>query len=143
MEVRNRVEQASMAAVQKTLAHIQSHLDEPLAPCDLANVACFSQHHFHRLFRAVVGESITATFRKGRLSPQKQPSPRRDDRARRNLRQPRGIYENFPSLLRHCPNYLSVFPLFEVSPARAVWYSLLAERLHTAYQSRSTGAARR
>ena len=67
MEVRNRVEQASMAAVQKTLAHIQSHLDEPLAPCDLANVACFSQHHFHRLFRAVVGESFMDHIRRLRL----------------------------------------------------------------------------
>lgn len=56
-----------MAAISKVLSFVQEHLDEELTPRHLAQVACFSQHHFHRIFRAVVGESVMDHVRRLRL----------------------------------------------------------------------------
>lgn len=56
-----------MAAISVVLAYIQDHLDDELTPHRLADVACFSQHHFHRIFRAVVGESVMDHVRRLRL----------------------------------------------------------------------------
>jgi len=47
--------------------YIQSHLDEPLSLNQLADVACFSPFHFHRLFRGLVGESPSEYIRRLRL----------------------------------------------------------------------------
>jgi AraC family transcriptional regulator len=40
------------------LNHIRSHLAEDLSLDTLAEVACFSPYHFHRIFRAVTGETV-------------------------------------------------------------------------------------
>jgi AraC family transcriptional regulator len=47
--------------------HIQQHLDEPLTVSALARVACFSPFHFHRLFAALTGETLSAHVRRLRL----------------------------------------------------------------------------
>jgi AraC family transcriptional regulator len=47
--------------------HIQEHLDEELSLDRLARVAHFSPYHFHRLFRALVGETVTEYVRRLRL----------------------------------------------------------------------------
>lgn len=47
--------------------HIQQHLDEPLTVAVLARVACFSPFHFHRLFAALTGETLSAHVRRLRL----------------------------------------------------------------------------
>jgi predicted dithiol-disulfide oxidoreductase (DUF899 family)/AraC-like DNA-binding protein len=60
-------EDAYIAAVSLVLAHIQTRLDNELTPHSLADVACFSPHHFHRIFRAVVGESVMDHVRRLRL----------------------------------------------------------------------------
>ncbi|MCP3980308.1 MAG: AraC family transcriptional regulator [bacterium] len=51
----------------RVLAHVQRHLDEALSPNDLARVACFSPHHFHRIFRGMLGESVMGHIRRLRL----------------------------------------------------------------------------
>jgi AraC family transcriptional regulator len=51
----------------RVLVYIQSHLDDPLPLEDLARVAWFSPFHFHRLFRAMVGESVKEYVRRLRL----------------------------------------------------------------------------
>lgn len=56
-----------IAAISDVLAYVQSHLDEELTPHKLALVAFFSEHHFHRIFRAVVGESVMDHVRRLRL----------------------------------------------------------------------------
>ncbi len=56
-----------MAAISQVVAYVQTSLDEPLTPRMLANVAGFSQHHFHRIFRAYVGESVMDFVRRVRL----------------------------------------------------------------------------
>jgi AraC family transcriptional regulator len=49
------------------LAHIVQHLDEPLDLGALAKLACLSPFHFHRVFRALVGETPVALARRLRL----------------------------------------------------------------------------
>ncbi len=53
--------------ILRTLVHIQHHLDEPLELDSLARVACFSPFHFHRVFRALVGEPVQEHVRRLRL----------------------------------------------------------------------------
>jgi AraC-like DNA-binding protein/predicted dithiol-disulfide oxidoreductase (DUF899 family) len=60
-------EDALVAAIKPVLAYIQSHLDDPVTPEYLANLACYSRQHFNRLFRAVVGESVMDHIRRVRL----------------------------------------------------------------------------
>jgi AraC family transcriptional regulator len=47
--------------------YIQEHLDEELSLDRLARVAHFSPYHFHRLFRALVGENLNEYVRRLRL----------------------------------------------------------------------------
>ncbi|MCB2155476.1 AraC family transcriptional regulator [bacterium] len=49
------------------LNHIQQNLDEDLGWRDLARIAHFSPHHFHRIFSGMVGESIGEHIRRIRL----------------------------------------------------------------------------
>jgi AraC family transcriptional regulator len=46
------------ARMNRVVDHIQAHLAEPLDLERLAAVACFSPYHFHRLFRAWMGETL-------------------------------------------------------------------------------------
>lgn len=47
--------------------HIHAHLEEPIEPAELARVAELSVHHFHRVFRGMMGESVMAFVRRSRL----------------------------------------------------------------------------
>ncbi len=47
--------------------YIQEHLDEDISLEDLAEVACFSPFHFHRIFRGMVGESVKEYVRRLRV----------------------------------------------------------------------------
>lgn len=53
--------------VLNVLVHIQNHLDEPLPLEELAEIACFSPFHFHRVFRGLVGEPVREHVRRLRL----------------------------------------------------------------------------
>jgi AraC family transcriptional regulator len=53
--------------ILKVLVHIQKHLDDVLSLESLAGIACFSPYHFHRVFAALVGESVMAHIRRLRL----------------------------------------------------------------------------
>src|SRR6186997_983917 len=62
---------SSQAEYQKRLhaviEYIDRHLDEDLDLATLANVASFSPFHFHRLFRALMGEALGDYVRRRRL----------------------------------------------------------------------------
>lgn len=60
-------EQDYQQRIVRTLAHIQQHLDGELDLDQLAGVAAFSPFHFHRIFRALVGESPKEHVRRLRL----------------------------------------------------------------------------
>ncbi len=51
----------------RVLNHIQAHLDGALDLEELANVACFSSFHFHRVFAAMTGETLADHVRRLRL----------------------------------------------------------------------------
>jgi AraC family transcriptional regulator len=46
---------------------LEARLDQPIAPAELARAASFSLHHFHRIFRAQLGESVMQHVRRLRL----------------------------------------------------------------------------
>ena len=49
-------------------AYIHDHLDEPLDMALLAEIACLSAYHWHRIYRAIHGETVTATIKRLRLN---------------------------------------------------------------------------
>lgn len=51
----------------RVLVELQRRLDEPIDAADLAKIACISPFHFHRVFRAMVGESVMEHVRRLRL----------------------------------------------------------------------------
>src|SRR5262245_60251655 len=65
--MRADTEHAYKERILRVLVHIQEHLDEALPLEALARVACFSPHHFHRIFGAMVGESVKEHVRRLRL----------------------------------------------------------------------------
>ena len=67
MGVRNKVESDSVATVSSVLSYVQTHLDDQIDPAILANITCFSLHHFHRAFPATVGESVMHQVHRLRL----------------------------------------------------------------------------
>jgi AraC family transcriptional regulator len=56
-----------IARINRVLDHIEAHLVEPLPLRELAKVAAFSPFHFHRIFAAVVGETVTQLVNRLRL----------------------------------------------------------------------------
>lgn len=53
--------------VNRAIDHITRNLGEPLDLEAVAKVACFSPHHFHRIFRALVGETLNHFIKRIRL----------------------------------------------------------------------------
>jgi AraC family transcriptional regulator len=54
--------------VQRVVEYLAGHLDETLDLETLARVACFSPYHFHRIYRASLGETVNDTVRRLRLN---------------------------------------------------------------------------
>ena len=59
--------EAWVERILRVLDHIQTHLDDELDPSELAQLAEFSLHHFHRVFRGMTGESVMGLVRRLRL----------------------------------------------------------------------------
>src|SRR6185503_18548626 len=53
--------------INRAIDHVTRNLAEPLQLEDVARVACFSPYHFHRIFRALVGETLHAFVKRVRL----------------------------------------------------------------------------
>jgi AraC family transcriptional regulator len=58
--------------LNRTIDYIQNHYDEDLNLTKLAEIACFSKFHFHRIFRAVVGETLNDFVQRIRLEKSAQ-----------------------------------------------------------------------
>jgi len=61
------INQHYKARLQPVLDHIRLSLDEPLRLEALASKACFSPYHFHRIFKAVMGETVNEHIRRLRM----------------------------------------------------------------------------
>lgn len=53
--------------VTRAVGHLERHLDDDLSLPDLAGAASFSPCHFHRVFRAIIGEGVAEHVRRLRL----------------------------------------------------------------------------
>ena len=53
--------------VNRVIDHVRAHLAEPLTLADLARVAAFSPFHFHRVFRAITGETLFGFIQRVRV----------------------------------------------------------------------------
>jgi len=53
--------------VSRVIDHVRTHLAEELSRATLARVAAFSPFHFHRVFRAVTGETLFGFIQRPRL----------------------------------------------------------------------------
>ena len=55
------------ARIKRVIAYIYDHLDEDLNVDRLAEIACFSSWHWHRIYRGLTGETAVQTIRRLRL----------------------------------------------------------------------------
>ena len=55
------------ARLDRVVDHIYRHLDEDVRPEGLAEIACLSPYHWHRIYVAMRGETVSATIRRLRL----------------------------------------------------------------------------
>lgn len=53
--------------INKVVEHVNTHLHEPLSLQMLADIACFSSFHFHKIFVAITGETVNAFTNRLRL----------------------------------------------------------------------------
>ena len=56
-----------VAQVNRAIDYVTEHLDRPLRLEEVARAACFSPYHFHRIFRALAGETLAAFVKRVRL----------------------------------------------------------------------------
>lgn len=56
------------ARLNRVVDHLYEHLEDDIRFDDLAEIACLSPYHWHRIYAAMRGETITATIRRLRLS---------------------------------------------------------------------------
>lgn len=66
--MRQRTEASYAKRIERVLGEIAARMDEPLRLEDLASVAGVSRFHFHRVFQAMVGETIGDVVRRLRLT---------------------------------------------------------------------------
>src|ERR1700749_3315233 len=53
--------------IDRVIDYLRGNLDRPVKLAELASVACFSEFHFHRIFRAVSGETLNSFTNRLRL----------------------------------------------------------------------------
>ncbi|WNB91104.1 AraC family transcriptional regulator [Bacillus sp. NEB1478] len=66
--------------IQKTLDYIEENLHERITLEELAELACFSPFHYHRVFHFLVGETVMEYVRKRRLTHAAQRLLNSDDK---------------------------------------------------------------
>lgn len=68
MLMRNQTTHDYSRRIERVVAFIGANLDADLALERLAEVACFSPYHFHRVYAGMMGETVTATVVRLRLA---------------------------------------------------------------------------
>jgi len=67
-DVRRRAMRAEyVARINRVIDHIEANLAGDLPLESLAAVAAFSPYHFHRVFKAMVGENLSTFIRRRRI----------------------------------------------------------------------------
>jgi len=65
--MRQTTERDYRRRILNVIDHLRSHLDEAPSFERLAEIACFSPFHFHRIYRGMLGETVADTVRRLRL----------------------------------------------------------------------------
>src|ERR1700733_15612717 len=65
--VKRQTQAAYQARLDRVVDHIYAHLVYDIRPEGVAEVACLSSYHWHRIYVAMRGETIGATIRRLRL----------------------------------------------------------------------------
>src|SRR5438132_13088872 len=47
--------------------HVNANLDRPIKLDELADIACFSKFHFHKVFTAITGETLSGFVQRRRV----------------------------------------------------------------------------
>jgi AraC family transcriptional regulator len=63
----NNLKNEYLSRLNRTIDYIHSHSHEDLSLEKLADVACFSKFHFHRIFKAIQGETVNEFVQRIRL----------------------------------------------------------------------------
>jgi len=53
--------------IDRVIQYIENNLDNKLSLCETSNVSHFSEYHFHRIFKAIVGETVNDYIVRKRL----------------------------------------------------------------------------
>jgi AraC family transcriptional regulator len=64
---KQQTQESYQARLDRVVDHIYAHLDEDIRQEGLAEIACLSPYHWHRIYVAMRGETIGATIRRLRL----------------------------------------------------------------------------
>ena len=64
---KQQTQESYQVRLDRFVDHIYAHLDEDIRPEGLAETACLSPYHWHRIYVAMRGETISATIRRLRL----------------------------------------------------------------------------
>lgn len=67
VELRREVRAEYEGRINRVVDYVQAHLGEPLRLEPLARIACFSPFHFHRIFAAMMGETLSQFVARLRL----------------------------------------------------------------------------
>jgi len=63
----NNLKNEYLSRLNRTIDYIHQHSHENLSLDTLADVACFSKFHFHRIFKAILGETVNEFVQRIRL----------------------------------------------------------------------------
>jgi AraC family transcriptional regulator len=64
---KQKTQESYQARLDRVVDHIYAHLDEDIRPEGLAQIACLLPYHWHRIYVAMRGETVSATIRRLRL----------------------------------------------------------------------------
>ena len=67
MNAKEKSRQEYTARINRVTDYIEQHLDEAITLDSLAQIACFSPFHFHRIFSALTNETINAFIQRKRI----------------------------------------------------------------------------
>ncbi|MBD3344806.1 MAG: helix-turn-helix domain-containing protein [Chitinivibrionales bacterium] len=56
-----------VARINRVIDYIEANIGSQLTPAELADVACFSRFHFHRIFAALIGETLHQFIKRVRI----------------------------------------------------------------------------
>jgi AraC family transcriptional regulator len=56
-----------ISRINRVIDHVQSNLDKKFTVDGLAVIACFSPFHFHRIFKAIIGETLISFIQRLRI----------------------------------------------------------------------------